>query len=218
MRLLLGLLLAILVNFGLFTLMQRMTTSDGLEDRTIEDVLLLDFVRVQEEEAPPETKRRQPPKKPKPPEEPPPPPPAQTPSPEQPDVPQPQLQAPNIDVPMNIAGGPHLGEFQADPVPEPVPTTSQPIMDDDVMPLVRIPPNYPRMAQRRGIEGVVTVSFIITKDGRVRDPQVISATPKNVFDDEALKAVLKWRFKAKQVDGQPVERRATQEIEFTLDR
>jgi protein TonB len=63
---------------------------------------------------------------------------------------------------------------------------------------------------------VVTVSFTITKDGRVRDPQVIKATPENVFDKAALKAILKWKFKAKMVGGEPVERQATQEIEFKL--
>jgi protein TonB len=33
-----------------------------------------------------------------------------------------------------------------------------------------------------------------------------------------LKAILKWKFKPKLVDGQPVERQATQEIEFKLAR
>jgi protein TonB len=91
-----------------------------------------------------------------------------------------------------------------------------PAMDDEVIPLVRIPPKYPRAAQRRGIEGVVTVSFTITKDGQVRDPVVVKATPENMFDKAALTAILKWKFKPKVVDGQAVERQATQEIVFTL--
>lgn len=219
MRILLGLLLAVLVNYGLFTLMQKMTSADGMTARDDEDIRILDFVRVKEEETPPEEKRRQPPEKPEPPEAPPPPPDAQAPPPEQPDVPQPQLSAPNIDVPLNITGGPHLGDFRSAPAPDPGPVPSaQPQMDGEVVPLVRIPPNYPRMAQRRGIEGVVTVAFTITKDGRVKDPQVIKADPENVFDDAALAAIVKWKFKPKQVDGEAVERRATQEIEFKLAR
>ncbi|MCX4190607.1 energy transducer TonB [Methylophaga sp. OBS3] len=219
MRILLGLVLAVLVNFGLFTLMQKMTSTDGLTAREDEDIRILDFVRLQEEEAPPEEKRRQPPEKPEPPEAPPPPPNADAPPPEQPDVPQPQLSAPNIDVPLNITGGPHLGDFKSAPAPDPGPAPSaQPQMDGEVVPLVRIPPNYPRMAQRRGIEGVVTIAFTITKDGRVKDPQIIKSNPENVFDAAALAAILKWKFKPKQVDGEAVERRATQEIEFKLAR
>ena len=219
MRILLGLLLAVLVNYGLFTLMQKMTNADGLTARDDEDIRILDFVRVKEEETPPEEKRREPPEKPEPPEAPPPPPDAEAPPPEQPDVPQPQLSAPNIDVPLNITGGPHLGDFRAEPAADPGPGPSvQPQMDGEVVPLVRIPPSYPRMAQRRGIEGVVTVAFTITKDGRVKDPQVIKADPENVFDDAALTAIIKWKFKPKQLDGEAVERRATQEIEFKLAR
>ena len=64
MRLLLGLLLAVLVNYGLFTLMQKMTSSDGMVARDDEDIRILDFVRVKEEQTPPEEKRREPPEKP----------------------------------------------------------------------------------------------------------------------------------------------------------
>jgi len=47
---------------------------------------------------------------------------------------------------------------------------------------------------------------------------VIKAEPASVFNDAALKAILKWKFKPKLVDGQAVERQATQEIEFKLSR
>ena len=154
-----------------------------------------------------------------PPEEPPPPPePAATQA-DKPDAPTPQMDIPAIDVPMNITGGPYLGDFAAAPKAAPAPAPNNaPMLDNEVVPLVRIPPKYPRVASRRGIEGVVTVTFIITKDGRVRDPKVIKAEPASVFNDAALRAILKWKFKPKYVDGQAVERQATQEIEFKLSR
>ena len=215
MRIFIGLLLAILVNYGLFTLMKEMTTSDSSLYRDDNEMLVLDFVRLKQEETQPETIKREIPKKPPPPEEPPPPTPKMT----QPDVQQPQMDMPKIDIPLNIAGQPYLGDFSAEPAPAPSPTPVQgPQMDDEVVPLVRIPPNYPRVAQRRGIEGVVTVVFTITRDGRVKDPEVVSASPENVFDNAAKTAILKWKFKPKVVDGEPVERRATQEIEFKLAR
>ncbi|WP_439504064.1 TonB family protein [Methylophaga sp.] len=219
MRIFIGLLLAILVNYGLFTLMKEMTTSDSSLYRDDNEMLVLDFVRLKQEETQPETIKREIPKKPPPPEEPPPPTPTTAPKMTQPDVQQPQMDMPKIDVPLNIAGQPYLGDFSAEPAPAPSPTPVQgPQMDDEVVPLVRIPPNYPRVAQRRGIEGVVTVVFTITRDGRVKDPEVVSASPENVFDNAAKTAILKWKFKPKVVDGEPVERRATQEIEFKLAR
>lgn len=220
MRIFIGLLLAIVVNYGLFTLMKEMTTSDSSLYRDDNEILVLDFVRLKQEEAPPETVKREIPKKPPPPEEPPPPTPTTAPKMTQPDVQQPKMDMPRIDVPLNIAGQPYLGDFSAEPAPAPSPAPVQPgpQMDDEVVPLVRIPPNYPRVAQRRGIEGVVTVAFTITRDGRVKDPVVVSANPENVFDNAAMTAILKWKFKPKVVDGEPVERRATQEIEFKLAR
>jgi protein TonB len=184
------------------------------------EALVLDFVRLKQEETQPETIKREIPKKPPPPEEPPPPTPTTAPKMTQPDVQQPKMDMPRIDVPLNIAGQPYLGDFSAEPAPaaSPAPAQPGPQMDDEVVPLVRIPPNYPRVAQRRGIEGVVTVAFTITRDGQVKDPVVVSANPENVFDNAAMTAILKWKFKPKVVDGEPVERRATQEIEFKLAR
>lgn len=219
MRIVIGLLLAIVVNYGLFTLMKEMTNSDSSLYRDDNEILVLDFVRLKQEETQPETIKREVPKKPPPPEEPPPPTPTTAPKMTQPNVQQPKMDMPRIDVPLNIAGQPYLGDFSAEPAPAaPVPAQPGPQMDSEVVALVRIPPNYPRVAQRRGIEGVVTVAFTITRNGRVKDPVVVSANPENVFDKAAMTAILKWKFKSKEVNGEPVERRATQEIEFKLAR
>lgn len=219
MRIVIGIILALVVNFGLFMLMHHMTSSQGVDRRVTEDIRLLDFVRLKREQEQPETKKRELPKKPPPPEEPPPPPATPTPQTNKPKAPTPKLDVPRIDVPMNITGGPYLGDFAKAPKASPAPAPVEgPIIDNEVVPLVRIPPKYPRVAARRGVEGVVTVTFIITKDGTVRDPRVVDAKPTNVFNDEALAAVLKWKFKPKLLDGQPVERQATQEIEFKLSR
>jgi protein TonB len=215
MRLAIGLLLAILVNFGLFTLMQKMTAEQNIGRQVTENIQLLDFVRLKRENKA-ETKKRELPKKPPPPQKPPPPPKVPAQQVDKPKAPTPKLDMPRIDVPLNIAGGPYLGDFSNAPVALSAPTAIAAPTMDDVMPLVRIPPRYPRMASRRGIEGIVTVSFTITKDGQVRDPMVISAEPENIFDSAALKAILKWKFKPKVVDGEPFERQATQEIEFKL--
>lgn len=79
------------------------------------------------------------------------------------------------------------------------------LSDSDVLPLVRVEPIYPRRANERGIEGWVYLRFTITTAGTVRDPIVVDADPPNIFDRAATRAVLKWKYKPKMVDGKPVE-------------
>jgi protein TonB len=78
--------------------------------------------------------------------------------------------------------------------------------DRDVIPLVRINPDYPPRAQTRGIEGYVIVQFTITATGTVKDPIVVEAQPKGMFDDAALKAIARWRYNPKVESGVAVER------------
>ena len=128
-------------------------------------------------------------------------------------APTPKIAVPNIKVPLNIAGGPYIGAFSAAPF---TPVTAPVSGYAQVAPLVRIPPRYPRSASRRNIEGVVTVAFTITADGRVENPRVLSASLPGVFDKAAIKAIKKWKFNPKIIDGQAVEQSAAQEIIFKL--
>jgi protein TonB len=78
--------------------------------------------------------------------------------------------------------------------------------DSDAVPVVRVNPQYPIRAAERGIEGWVEIKFTITASGTVKDPVVIAAKPARIFDSEALRAIGKWRYNPKVVDGKPVER------------
>jgi protein TonB len=91
--------------------------------------------------------------------------------------------------------------------------------DRDVIPLVRIPPDYPPRALSRGLEGWVQIQFTITATGMVRDPMVVNAEPKNIFDDAALKAIARWRYNPKVEGGVAVERVGVQTIiRFQLEQ
>ena len=79
--------------------------------------------------------------------------------------------------------------------------------DRDVIPLVRINPDYPQRALSRGIEGWVLVEFTITPSGTVADPKVIDADPKGIFEEPALKAIARWKYNPKVEEGVAVERR-----------
>ena len=91
--------------------------------------------------------------------------------------------------------------------------------DRDVIPLVRINPDYPPRALQRGLEGWVQVQFTITATGTVKDPVVVDAMPKNIFDDAALKAIARWRYNPKVENGAAVERVGVQtRIVFQLEQ
>lgn len=64
-------------------------------------------------------------------------------------------------------------------------------------------PDYPRGAERRGIEGYAIISYSITAEGRVENAEVTESEPPDVFDRAALRAVGSWRFEQfdRQTDG-----------------
>jgi protein TonB len=84
--------------------------------------------------------------------------------------------------------------------------------DRDVVPLVRIAPDYPPRALQRGLEGWVQVQFTITATGTVKDAVVVNAEPKQIFDDAALKSIARWRYNPKVENGTAVERVGVQTI------
>jgi periplasmic protein TonB len=91
--------------------------------------------------------------------------------------------------------------------------------DRDVIPLVRINPDYPPRALSRGLEGWVQVQFTITPTGTVADAMVVNAEPKNIFDDAALKAIARWRYNPKVENGTAVARVGVQTIiRFQLEQ
>ena len=75
--------------------------------------------------------------------------------------------------------------------------------DGEYLPLVRMEAVYPRRALERGIEGYVTVEFTVTAEGTVTDPFILDAEPENIFNRAAIKAVLKFKYKPKVVNGVP---------------
>lgn len=75
----------------------------------------------------------------------------------------------------------------------------------------QVAPEFPRGAERRGLEGVVTVEFNIDAAGVVSDVKVVAADQPGVFDDAAIEAVSQWEYEA----GEAVTAHRV-EIEFAL--
>ena len=73
------------------------------------------------------------------------------------------------------------------------------------LPIVKVAPIYPRRALKERIEGHVLLEFVVTETGDVRDAVVLEAKPNGVFEQAALKAAAKFKYKPRTVDGKPVE-------------
>ena len=78
------------------------------------------------------------------------------------------------------------------------------IAEGDYLPIVRVAPVYPARALSRGLEGHVDLSFTVTAAGTVRDPTVLFST-SSLFERAATRAVLKFKYKPRVVDGIPVD-------------
>ena len=66
-------------------------------------------------------------------------------------------------------------------------------------PVARPLPGYPRQALNRGVEGRVVMSITIMPDGSVRDVRVVSAQPRGYFEEAAVSAVQRWRYRPSNV-------------------
>ncbi len=89
--------------------------------------------------------------------------------------------------------------------------------DRDIVPLVRINPDYPPRALSRGLQGWVIVQFTISATGTVKDQKVVDSS-NEVFNDAALKAIARWRYNPKVEEGVAVERKGVQtKLVFQLE-
>jgi len=182
-RYVIALILAITTTFILLWSMQTLIAGGNNVMSEPPKGNVLDFIRLKKEQV--ITKKDRKPRKPPKPKEPPPP------------LNQPKMQQadPNAntintnfvaDVQTNVglSGGLNLSSG-----------------DGDYLPIVKVAPIYPRRAQSRGIEGYVIVEFTVSETGLVVDPKVVEAKPEGIFDQAAMNAALKFKYKPRVVDG-----------------
>ena len=62
---------------------------------------------------------------------------------------------------------------------------------------------FPLEARAAGIEGVVQVRYDVRADGSVHNAKIVSAEPPDVFDEAALSAIARWRFRPGRKSGEP---------------
>lgn len=78
------------------------------------------------------------------------------------------------------------------------------LQDGDALAVVKVQPVYPARAVKQGVEGYVLVEFTIDRLGRVVDVRIVDAKPAGMFDRAALKAVERFRYKPRVVNGEPI--------------
>lgn len=203
MRRLLGfVLLALGFTLGLFWVMQQMIA--GPETTSLESSrTLVDFVRLKQDSRT-ELKERhksEPPKVSKPSL------PKQEVSQNSNELPAANIAMPNIALDMSISQQSLLGDASIGGLG---------FGDSDVIPLVRMSAQYPQRAIRQKIEGFVTARLEINAQGTVDSVEILDAQPRGVFEREAMRALYRYKFKPKIVDGQASAQTAVQTIEFKL--
>ncbi len=89
-------------------------------------------------------------------------------------------------------------------------------VDQVPMAIFQVPPDYPYHAKRQGTEGVVSIRFLVTREGAVSSFSVLKATPESIFDEAARRSVLRWKFRPGFKNGEAVNTWVEMDIEFEL--
>lgn len=82
-------------------------------------------------------------------------------------------------------------------------------------PVSQVPPVYPPELKKARIEGLVTLVFVLSEEGRVEDPRVEHST-RPEFERPALEAIRKWRFRPGMREGRPVRSFIRQPLRFRV--
>lgn len=118
------------------------------------------------------------------------------------DIPAPSMALPSFKPPFAVVAASAQPEEEAAPESQQTAgaqtAQQQPVLAvGDIVLVERVEPRFPTQAVREGIDqGSVTIKFTVETDGSVSNPTVTDAKPRRgIFDDAALRAVAKWKFK-----------------------
>jgi protein TonB len=79
----------------------------------------------------------------------------------------------------------------------------------------KVEPDYPRAAESMHLKGSVNLQFTVRPDGTTSEIAVMSATPTGMFEQAAIDAVRKWKYRPPVLkDGTPTSVRAEIKLNF----
>lgn len=70
-------------------------------------------------------------------------------------------------------------------------------------PISKVAPDYPPQARSRKIEGFVELEFRVAANGNTEDIRVVRSEPEGLFDRNAVRALMRWKFKPAERNGVP---------------
>lgn len=121
-----------------------------------------------------------------------------------------------LGVPLGLPSGSMAGSPVRPPPPEkpPIVRVGQGIREPRK--IVHVAPQYPLIAQRAQVEGVVVLEAVLDETGRVDRMRVLRSEP--LLDEAAVQAVRQWRYTPTLLNGIPVPVLMTITVKFSLHR
>ena len=197
------LIVPIIVTIVIFLIIQSLITQGSGIDKDRNNPNYVDFIRIKQDDTLQERKRTIPDK---------PPTPKRPPQPqieldvnEPPPVAKLDFEMPDFSLPTDFSGA-FLSNLE-----------SMGSGISQLIPIVKVAPRCPREAQINGINGSVKMLLTISATGRVNNIVIQSFKPSRVFNSEAIKAVKRWQFKPKTIDGIAVDQKGELEVEFSCN-
>jgi TonB family protein len=87
-----------------------------------------------------------------------------------------------------------------------------------LLPISQEYPSYPEEARKKQLEDQVIVRYVIGRNGRVIDVQILDHAREPMFDQVTVEAIKRWRFRPMIKDGKPVEVAHDLAVNFELIR
>lgn len=79
------------------------------------------------------------------------------------------------------------------------------------------PPRYPRVAKRKGQQGVVMIEVWLDEQGRQTRLEIAESSGFETLDEAAITAVKAWQFKGHSINGQSMASRLKVPVRFELN-
>ena len=195
--------LALIATFFIFFIIQALISQASELNKKLNKPNFVEFIRIKQDDSLQERKRTIPDKPP---------------TPKRPPQPQVELDVskppptasldfdmPDFSLPTDFSGA-FMGNLESMGT-----GTSQ------LIPVVKVAPRCPREAQINGTNGSVLLLLNVNSNGRVDSISIKSAKPARIFNGEAIKAVRRWQFKPKTIDGIAVDQKGELLVEFSCN-
>lgn len=195
-----NILVTLVITFVIFLIIQSLITRNTNLDLKNKPQNYIEFIRIKQDDNLEQRTRRLPDKPPQPKRPP-------QPEVELDDTKPPPMQNLDIDIPDFDVPTDFKGAFLGD-------ISNLGSGTSNLIPLVKIAPRCPPEAALAGTNGEVLLNLLVNALGRVEEIRLVKANPPRVFNREATKAVRRWQFKPKTIDGVAVEQRGELKVEF----